>query len=103
MSMQVDRAYAEGDCGVAMVTKEAGDDPDITDGHLVVAKVRFSSDPGIRFVPGIGVGKVTLPGLGLEVGDVAINRVPREMIRRELGLIYAGGLAVEISVPGGEQ
>lgn len=103
MSMQVDRAYAEGDCGVAMVTKEAGDDPDITDGHLVVAKVRFSSTPGIRFVPGIGVGKVTLPGLGLEVGDVAINRVPREMIRRELGLIYAGGLAVEISVPDGEQ
>ena len=103
MSMPVDRAYFDNGYGVAMVTKEAGDDPDITDGHLVVAKVGYSPNGGIRFMPGMGVGKVTLPGLGLNVGDVAINKVPREMIQRELKSIYTGGLNVEISVPDGEQ
>lgn len=103
MFMQVDRAYMEKGFGVAVVTKKAGDDPDITDGHLIVAKVGFSSNPGIQFVPGLGVGRISLPGLGLEIGDVAINKVPRAMICRELESIYAGGLTVEISVPDGAE
>lgn len=101
--MKIDRAFAEDGIGKAEVTKVAGDDPDITDGHIIAAEVAFSSEPGIRFVRGIGVGVVTLPGLGIAVGDVAINMTPRKMIRQELESIYTGGLTVRISVPDGGQ
>ena len=50
-----------------------------------------------------GVGRVTLPGLGIPVGGPAINRVPRQMIERELSALYDGGLDVTISVPGGRE
>lgn len=103
MSMPIERAWAEVDCGKAIVRKEAGDDPDITDGHLVAATVRYTTEPGIRFLRGEGVGRVTLPGLGIPVGEAAINRVPREMMSKELAAIYPGGLTVEIAVPDGEQ
>lgn len=103
MSMPIERAWAEVDCGKAIVRKEAGDDPDITDGHLVAATVRYATGPGIRFLRGEGVGRVTLPGLGIPVGEAAINRVPREMMSKELAAIYPGGLTVEIAVPDGEQ
>lgn len=87
----------------AAVIKDAGDDPDVTGGMAVVATVRFSPEPGIRFLRGEGVGVVTLPGLGLPVGGPAINRVPRQMITETLSELYDGGLEVEISVPGGRE
>lgn len=87
----------------AAVIKDAGDDPDVTGGMAVVATVRFSEEPGIRFLRGEGVGVVTLPGLGLPVGGPAINRVPRQMITETLSELYDGGLEVEISVPGGRE
>ena len=88
----------------ATVIKDAGDDPDITDGQRIVSTVSFSSTAGIHFLQGEGVGKVTLPGLGLEIGGPAINRVPRRMIEQELSALYtAGGLDVTISVPGGRE
>ncbi|MBQ7639461.1 MAG: cobalt-precorrin-5B (C(1))-methyltransferase [Bacteroidales bacterium] len=89
--------------GTATVVKDAGDDPDVTNGSAIVAKVTFSKEPGIHFLQGEGVGRVTLPGLGLPVGGPAINRVPREMMTRELSALYAGGLDVTISVPGGRE
>jgi len=85
----------------ATVVKDAGDDPDVTNGQRIVATVRFSSRPGIHFLQGEGVGVVTLPGLGLEIGEPAINRVPRQMMTQELTAIYQGGLDVTISVPNG--
>lgn len=95
------------------VVKDAGDDPDVTNGCRIVATVAFSTyiDPsGIRFIAGKGVGTVTLPGLGLEVGGPAINVTPRKMITEELtGLLQqygkekTTGLTVTISVPGGEE
>ncbi len=91
------------DHATATVIKDAGDDPDVTDGQRIVATVRFGSSSGIRFLQGEGVGKVTLPGLGLEIGDPAINLVPRQMMRRELSALYSGGLDVTISVPGGRE
>lgn len=87
----------------AVVVKDAGDDPDVTNGREIVATVAFSDEPGVHFLQGEGVGRVTLPGLGLPVGGPAINRVPREMMTRELSALYDGGLDVTISVPGGRE
>ena len=87
----------------ATVIKDAGDDPDITNGQAIVATVAFSDEPGIHFLQGEGVGRVTLPGLGLPIGGPAINRVPRQMIEQELTALYAGGLDVTLSVPGGRE
>lgn len=87
---------------VATVIKDAGDDPDVTHGHEIIATVSFSNHDGIRFLQGKGVGKVTLPGLGLPIGEPAINQTPRSMITNELSFIYNGGLDVTISVPDGE-
>jgi len=87
----------------AAVIKDAGDDPDVTNGREIVATVSFSDEPGIHFLQGEGVGRVTLPGLGLPIGGPAINRVPRQMMERELSALYAGGLDVTISVPGGRE
>ncbi|MBR7025996.1 MAG: cobalt-precorrin-5B (C(1))-methyltransferase [Bacteroidales bacterium] len=95
----------ESDCryATATVVKDAGDDPDVTNGISVVASVAFSDEPGIHFLQGEGVGRVTLPGLGLPIGGPAINRVPRQMMESELSALYDGGLDVTISVPGGRE
>ena len=93
----------DGDSATAVVIKDAGDDPDVTHGHEIVATVAFSEQPGIHFLQGEGVGRVTLPGLGIPVGGPAINRVPRQMIEQNLSALYAGGLDVTISVPDGRE
>ena len=87
----------------ATVVKDAGDDPDVTNGQEIVATVAFSDEPGIHFLQGEGVGRVTLPGLGLPIGGPAINRVPRQMMEQNLSALYDGGLDVTISVPGGRE
>lgn len=91
------------DEATATVIKDAGDDPDITNGQAIVVTVAFSDEPGIQFLQGEGVGRVTLPGLGLPIGGPAVNRVPRQMIEQELTALYDGGLDVTISVPGGRE
>lgn len=87
------------------VRKDAGDDPDVTDGLLICAQVQ-QIPRGIRIDGGDGVGRVTKPGLDQPVGAAAINSVPREMIRAALETVcadcgYSGGLSVVISVPEG--
>ena len=65
----------------AGIIKDAGDDPDVTHGAMIVSKVRFGeSGTGIIFKAGKGVGTVTRPGLPLGVGEPAINPVPRSMM-----------------------
>ncbi len=93
----------------AGVVKDAGDDPDVTHGALVVATV-FEGAPGsgVTFRAGKGVGTVTRAGLPLPPGEPAINPVPRQMIRAALAEAAAkvgGGLdiIVEISIPDGEK
>jgi len=93
----------------AMVVKFAGDDPDCTDGaHLTVDLRLLPGEAGaVRYVAGDGVGTVTMPGLGLEVGGPAINPVPRRNIADNLreaapGLLAAHGIEVTISVPDGQ-
>lgn len=88
----------------AFIVKYAGDDPDVTNGFHIGARVAFSSTPGIHFLQGEGVGRVTLPGLGIEVGSPAINATPRNMIIRELSaLCPTQGIDVTITVPGGAE
>jgi cobalt-precorrin-5B (C1)-methyltransferase len=88
----------------AAVVKDAGDDPDCTDGARVTADVSFAGgDAGTSLLlAGQGVGTVTRPGLGLPVGLPAINPVPRRMISASLGEVSPRPLVVTFSVPGGE-
>src|SRR3990172_24223 len=63
------------------VVKDAGDDPDVTHGAEICARVEWTADDGTLAIEGgPGVGVVTRPGLGLEIGTAAINPVPRQMI-----------------------
>jgi len=92
----------------ASTIKDAGDDPDVTHGATVSAEIELIPDAGIVFVAGQGVGTVTRPGLALEVGEPAINPVPRQMITEHLQLqasefSYTGGFRVTLSVADGEQ
>ena len=90
------------------IEKDGGDDPDVTTGALVFAEVSFSDVPGVSIDGGVGVGRVTKPGLDQPVGAAAINSVPRRMIRENVEEVcraadYQGGLSVVISVPEGEK
>ncbi len=82
------------------IIKDAGDDPDVTHGAMIVATVR-RLDVGVVFKAGEGVGMVTKPGLPIAVGEPAINPVPRSMMEAVVAEI-GGGAEIEISVPGGE-
>lgn len=136
LKLPVNGVKSDGNSATATVVKDAGDDPDVTNGISVVATVAYAdkkdvlvsphstggSTPAgmaatgsvpsraeprsagvIRFLQGEGVGRVTLPGLGIPIGDPAINPVPRKMICDELSALYDGGLDVTISVPGGRE
>jgi cobalt-precorrin-5B (C1)-methyltransferase len=88
----------------AGIVKDAGDDPDVTHGALVVATVR-PAEPGagVVFRAGEGVGRVTRPGLPLAVGEPAINPIPRAMIRAAIAEAGGTDVVVEIAIPGGEK
>ncbi len=103
LHMAIDSVIIVDDSASASVIKDAGDDPDVTDKSLISAKVSFADHDGIRFFGGAGIGTVTLPGLGLPVGEAAINPVPRAMMISELSALYDGGLDVTISLEGGKE
>ncbi len=89
----------------AGVVKDAGDDPDVTHGAVVFARVSPSENPGIHFRAAEGVGTVTRPGLPVPVGEPAINPVPRQMMRDHLSPLLGGtvtGLTVAVGVEKGE-
>lgn len=95
-----------GNTAKAAIVKDAGDDPDVTHGATIIAKVAPNKDQGICFFAGTGVGTVTLEGLPLAVGEPAINPVPRQMIRDVVEALCAKAQCaphfdVTISVPGG--
>ena len=88
------------------IRKDSGDDPDDTNGVLVFAKVEKVAEPGVHIEGGVGVGRVTTPGLACAVGGPAINPTPRRMITAEVGSVmeqagYSEGLLVTISIPEG--
>ena len=93
----------------AGVVKDAGDDPDVTHGALVSARVtRGEPGTGVTFRAGAGVGTVTKPGLPLPVGEPAINPMPRQFIRAHVAAVAtrhggSGDVVVEISVEHGAE
>ena len=88
----------------AAVVKDAGDDPDVTHGATVVARVaRGATGSGVTFRAGEGVGTVTLSGLPLAVGEPAINPAPRRMIAAAITAVAPGDVEVTLSIPGGEE
>lgn len=98
---QFDKQYAQ-----CSVIKDAGDDPDVTNGAEIRCQVVLTQNRSIRFIGGEGVGTVTLPGLELGVGEPAINPVPRQMIRNALNKLLHDydmecGVAVTVSVENG--
>lgn len=105
-SFAVERCERDGDAAVAVVVKDAGDDPDVTHGAHLTARVALTETPGLVLRGGEGVGTVTRPGLGLEVGGPAINNGPRAQIAAAVSEVFNlddVGVDVEISVPGGEK
>ena len=91
------------------VIKDAGDDPDVTHGAEIVVDLELTSKPNsIEIDGGEGVGRVTKPGIGLEIGQAAINPTPRRMIIENLTevgkeILEHGGIKVTISVPKGKE
>ncbi|SDU48751.1 cobalt-precorrin-5B (C(1))-methyltransferase [Stappia sp. ES.058] len=102
------RETLEGDAALAAIVKDAGDDPDVTHGALVIARVRLAqAGSGVVFCAGEGVGTVTREGLPIPPGEPAINPVPRQMIATAIAEVAeahggSGDVEVEISIPGGE-
>jgi cobalt-precorrin-5B (C1)-methyltransferase len=104
------RPAGPGGRAVAAVRKDAGDDPDVTDGLVIVVTVWPAGgpqgSPGItetEFFAGEGVGTVTKPGLQVPPGQPAINPVPRRMIAAAIAEVTSQPLAVEVAIPGGRQ
>lgn len=92
----------------ASTIKDGGDDPDATHGALIMSSVEWVEEPGIMLDGGIGVGRVTKPGLPVPVGEAAINPVPRKMIRETAQAVLdeyeiKRGIKIVISVPDGEE
>lgn len=91
----------------AGIIKDAGDDPDVTHGALIIARVA-ASDGGVQFRAGEGVGKVTRPGLPIGVGEPAINPVPRQMMQAVVADLAqregrAPDIEITIRIPGGAE
>jgi cobalt-precorrin-5B (C1)-methyltransferase len=99
----------EDGAATAGVVKDAGDDPDVTHGALVSARVGHGEPgSGVVFRAGEGVGTVTKPGLPLPVGEPAINPMPRQFVRAHVAAVAArhggtGDVVVEISVKNGAE
>ena len=90
----------------AVVVKDAGDDPDVTDGARLTVAASWRPAAGLDLRAGPGVGTVTRPGLGLPVGGPAINETPRRMITVAVGEVVdlaARGVRIVVSVPDGDR
>ena len=106
-TLPVEQPHLDGDAAVCTVRKDAGDDPDITNGVGISATV-CRAEPGVAIDGGAGVGRVTRPGLAMPVGAAAINPGPRAQITAALGRAaracgYTGGFSVIISAENGEE
>ncbi|WP_052507036.1 cobalt-precorrin-5B (C(1))-methyltransferase CbiD [Desulfonatronovibrio magnus] len=100
--MPIARALTRRGLSTALIRKDAGDDPDVTHGLLIGARVRFSAN-GLMVTGGKGVGRVTRPGLAVKPGNPAINPVPMGMIISNVQEVTKQPLHIEIFVPRGEK
>jgi cobalt-precorrin-5B (C1)-methyltransferase len=124
VAFPIERCEISDDGVMCGTIKDAGDDPDVTDGAEIRATVAWTDKPGVHIGAGKGVGVATLPGLAVEVGEPAINPAPRRQIESAVvaemaaygvpylleghsdgarGLLSVKGMQVTISVPGGEE
>ena len=116
LNIPVHKCAMKGDSAECTVIKDAGDDPDVTNKAVIGSRVCFTPtfevdglDVGenkILIQGGEGVGRVTKPGLGIPVGDFAINPVPKKMINQAIRDVMGHlekGVHVEIFVPDGER
>lgn len=108
LTLEVLEARLENGKACCAIRKDSGDDPDVTNGVLVYAEVSCRAEPGIEIDGGIGVGRVTKPGLKRPIGAAAINPVPLAMIREAVAepfddCVQPLGLNVVISIPAGTE
>ncbi len=106
LALRIQQTEIHADFVSCAIQKDSGDDPDVTNGMLIFARV-CRIEQGISIDGGVGIGRITKPGLDQPVGAAAINSVPRRMI--EVAVLeacmaygYSHGISVVISAPGGE-
>ena len=107
LTLQVEDIIRQKDWVTCSISKDAGDDPDVTNGMRISARVEKILN-GIQIDGGAGVGRVTKEGLSCAVGEAAINPIPRQMITKALKQVsqkydYHGGFSVVISAENGEE
>lgn len=107
LTLQVEDIVRQKEWVACSISKDAGDDPDVTNGMKISARVERSQE-GIQIDGGAGVGRVTKEGLSCAVGEAAINPIPRQMILEALMEVarkykYKGGFSVVISAENGEE
>ena len=101
LTLKVERPYLQNDSASCCIVKDAGDDPDVTNGIEIYAELRKRNDGAILIDGGEGIGRITRQGFWGDAGEAAINPVPREMIRKELAAIAPHGWDVLIYAPKG--
>ncbi len=102
LNLSVNNIEIKDNFAIASITKDGGDDADSTDGMEIYAKVSLNDGKEINITGGVGIGKITKKGIYGEIGDYAINPVPKEMIEKELKKICSScGFDVEIFAPEG--
>lgn len=112
----INETQISSDTAKSTVIKDSGDDPDITNGRQICSTVNLNiNHRGVRFLQGEGIGVVTLPGLGIEIGEPAINSTPRQMMKREVFKVLRHyqhklpntalktGIDITISMPDGKE
>ncbi len=102
LKLEVEDIVIKEDNVSCAIRKDAGDDPDVTDGILIYSKVTRRMDSDVSVDGGVGIGRIQRKGLFGEIGEAAINPVPKALILKELE-IQGGGLHAEIYVPNGEE
>ena len=109
LEIKINSCEFTNDSAKCSVIKDGGDDPDVTHGAEIFVDVQLTNNIGeIDIDGGEGVGRVTKPGLGLEIGSAAINPTPKKMIVenvREVGkeLLEKNGVSIKVSVPKGKE
>ena len=109
LEIEINSCEFSKDSAKCSVIKDGGDDPDVTHGAEIFVDIKLTNKIGeIEIDGGEGVGRVTKPGLGLEIGSAAINPTPKKMIIenvREVGeeLLKKNGVMIKVSVPKGKE
>lgn len=103
LKLEVNNPKINRDTVSCSIIKDAGDDPDNTDGMEIYAEVRKREDGQVNIDGGIGIGRIKRKGLFGEIGQAAINPIPRQMIEKEVRQVSEGGYDVIIFAPQGEQ